>query len=122
MRATVANAGGELRLGRWAEPGRLDDEPSSVFHGLSTGAVPSNMKAAVGRLWRVNQGEKVAALGLMRGWRTCPGWSLPPCRGERRLLFHGLLLPGSRFGALVDRGATSVLAGVARSATDRVRV
>ena len=36
-----------LRLGRWSEPRRLDDEPSSVFHGLSTGAVPSNMKAAV---------------------------------------------------------------------------
>ena len=51
MRATVANAGGVLRLGRWAEPRRLDDEPSSVFHGLSTGAVPSNMKAAVGRRW-----------------------------------------------------------------------
>ena len=57
MRATVANAGGELRLGRWAEPRRLDDEPSSVFHGLSPDAVPSNMKAAVGRRWKTRAGR-----------------------------------------------------------------
>ena len=56
MRATVANAGGVQRLGRWSEPRRLDDEPSSVFHGLSTGAIPSNMKAAVGRRWKTRAG------------------------------------------------------------------
>ena len=105
MRADSSKPRIRPRLGRWAAfggPSPVDDEPRSVFHGLSTGAVPSNMKAAVGRRWETRAGPHRAGRGPARSRRR--GRVDPPEQvGARRVERAGGLQVRAREGDPVER-------------------